>query len=107
MLQHIRNIRNHPDNRIPIQTTVFVIDSAPIFGQTIADLAIRNLTGCTVIAVRRAGKAVLFPDIDLPLLEGDQITIAGTNAQLSFFEQVFGLSRVASEPVCSNIRMIA
>jgi K+/H+ antiporter YhaU regulatory subunit KhtT len=100
-------IRQNNDGRIPIHTSVFVIDSAVLFGKTIAELEVQKLTDCTVLAVRRGGTLVRFPDLNFPLLEGDQITIAGTNAQTAFFQQVFGLSRMASHLVPRATRKIA
>lgn len=107
MVQLVRNIHDNPGMKIPIHTGVFVIDSPLIFGRTIADLEIRKLTGCTVLAVRREGKSVKFPDINLPLLSGDKLTVVGTNAQLLFFEQAFGLSREASKLPIRAMKRIA
>ena len=94
MLQVVRDRPRNPDGRIPVRTGWYRIDSQYVFGKTIAELEIRRLTGCTVIAVFRDGSYAHFPDHELPLLQDDEIMVAGTKAQLLFFKRVFGLSEI-------------
>lgn len=107
MLHRIKDIPRNPRGRIPVHSCWFSIDSPPIFGQSIADLAIRKLTGCTVLAVRREGQLVQRPAIDLPLLPGDEVLVTGTNAQLVFFERAFGLSASAPGRALKTTQKIA
>ncbi|WP_137289711.1 potassium channel family protein [Natronorubrum halophilum] len=52
--------------------------------------AIRNRTGCSVVALERGGD--LFTDIDGRALEGsDRLVVAGTESELSQFRAVYGL----------------
>ncbi len=92
MMQLIPRFLRNRDGRIPVHTRWYVVDSSPIVGKTIADLNIHNLTGSTVLAVRRAGVSVQYPDHDFPLLENDELYLAGTEAQLAFVERAYGLS---------------
>ena len=82
----------NPQGRIPIHLRWFVVDCPAIFGQSIGELRIRKLSGCTVMTISRSGVFVHHPDRHFVLVEGDQLCVAGTNAQLAFFERAFGMS---------------
>ena len=94
MLYVVRDRPRNPEGRIPVCTGWYKIDSSLLFGQTFAEIDIRRLTGCTVIAVSRDGCYAQCPDLHLPLIQDDQIMVAGTRAQLCFFKQVFGFSEI-------------
>lgn len=94
MFQIIQTRPRNPGGRIPVRPEWYKIDTSNLSGKTIAELEIRRLTGCTVVAINRDGKFAQFPDLDLPLLQGDEILVAGTSAQLAFFKRAFGLSAI-------------
>lgn len=52
-------------------------------GKTIRELDLRNMTGATIIAVRRGNETILNPDPDLKLHEGDVIVYIGKKEQLN------------------------
>jgi K+/H+ antiporter YhaU regulatory subunit KhtT len=92
MLHTTRRRPRNPQGRIPVLTAWYTIDSSNVCGNTIADLDVGKLTGCSILALRREGKYTQFPDFNLPLVKGDEILVAGTNEQLLFFSRTFGLS---------------
>jgi CPA2 family monovalent cation:H+ antiporter-2 len=51
---------------------------SPAIGKTLADLNLRGVTGATVLAITRAGSALLVPSSHEALREGDILAVAGT-----------------------------
>ena len=56
-------------------------------GRTLADVRIREKTGCTIIAIRTEGKLSISPDPQIPLTDQDELILIGTvNAEKKFIE---------------------
>ena len=69
---------------------------APDFeGQTIGELAIRERTGCTVIAVERTGETHTEVGPDLRVQPGDLLIVAGTDEDLVTFQELAGVASTA------------
>jgi K+/H+ antiporter YhaU regulatory subunit KhtT len=92
MMRSIARAPQNPQGKIPIHARWYRVETQPLFGKSIGELCIRKLTGSTIIAVRRDGVVVQFPDVNFILLEGDQLCVVGTRGQLAFFERAFGMS---------------
>jgi Trk K+ transport system NAD-binding subunit len=57
-------------------------------GRTLAAAAVRRLTGCTVVAIRRGEELEINPDPNQPLpLDGELIVIGSDEAEAEFLEQ--------------------
>ena len=55
-----------------------VTDRSPLMGKTLRDSAIRTRSGAFVVAVRRAdGEAILSPEADTLLRDGDTLILVG------------------------------
>jgi Trk K+ transport system NAD-binding subunit len=64
---------------------------APNFeGQTISEAAIREQTGCTVIAVEREEETITELGPDFEIEAGDTLVVAGTDEDLVQFQNVAG-----------------
>jgi len=58
-----------------------------LVGRTLADVRIREKTGCTVIAIKTGDKLVISPDPQIPLNEQDELILIGTvTAEKKFIE---------------------
>ncbi|ABW65971.1 potassium channel family protein [Desulfosudis oleivorans] len=56
--------------------------------QALADLSIREQTGCSVMAVKRAGELIVNPDPAIVLEAGDELLLIGlTEAEKTFMER--------------------
>ena len=77
------------DTRVPLGGAVMewleVGADSPLSGRTLADAAIRQETGVTVIAVQRGSTTDPSPDPDTVLEPGDTLVVTGTRDQLRDF----------------------
>ena len=62
--------------------TLLLAAGSPATGRLIRELALRTVTGASVVAIERAGGNVVNPGPDEELLAGDQVLLLGTHAQL-------------------------
>jgi voltage-gated potassium channel len=63
---------------------------SPVLGQSIADLKVRQLTGSTILAIRKPGGAFdTNPSPDTVLEENDILITAGTREEISMLEGMF------------------
>jgi voltage-gated potassium channel len=63
---------------------------SPVLGQSIADLKVRQLTGSTILAIRKpGGKFDTNPDPATILEENDILITAGTREEISMLEGMF------------------
>jgi Trk K+ transport system NAD-binding subunit len=58
-------------------------------GESLADADIRNRTGCTVVAAERNGSVVTNPGASFVIESGDELVVAGTDANISRFQVAF------------------
>lgn len=74
-----------------IETNVEIVKTiAPgLAGETLADAAIREQTGCTVIAVERDGRTLTELAASFQLQQGDQLVVAGSDADVNSFLERF------------------
>jgi Trk K+ transport system NAD-binding subunit len=72
------------------QVEVVRTDADSLAGTTLGEADIRSRTGCTVIAVERNGDVLteLGPDVDIR--RGDELVVAGTDAGVTRFRELFG-----------------
>jgi len=59
-------------------------------GRSLEDLAIRQATGATVLAIMRDGNPIVNPPGDLTLRAGDHLLALGTGDQLQRLEKLIG-----------------
>lgn len=78
-------------------TEVFLVrDSSPLVGRTMLDLALREQTGATIIAIVRGQKSFPSPGADFDLFGGDNMIIMGGHAQVDHaFRYLENLERPA------------
>ncbi|MBU0990065.1 MAG: TrkA C-terminal domain-containing protein, partial [Proteobacteria bacterium] len=58
-----------------------------LVGKSLAGNRIRELTGCSVIAINRGGELNIGPDPSIPLRVNDELILIGTaDAEKLFFE---------------------
>jgi CPA2 family monovalent cation:H+ antiporter-2 len=55
---------------------------SPAQGKTLSQLALRNVTGASVLAIQRAGEISLNPRADFELCEGDVLVLLGSQEQV-------------------------
>ena len=74
-----------------IETNVEIVKTtAPgLAGETLASAAIREQTGCTVIAVERDGRTLTELAASFRLQQGDQLVVAGSDADVNSFLERF------------------
>lgn len=65
---------------------VAVPPDSPAIGRSLDDLAIRRVTGATVLAILREGNPVASPPGDFALAKSDQLLALGTRQQLEKLE---------------------
>lgn len=58
-------------------------------GQTIGDAAIRERTGCTVIAIERDDGTVTDIEPETTIEPGDELVVLGTDEGVRSFEELF------------------
>ena len=81
-----------PDRDVlSLDTHVEVVRSeAPaLVGRTIGQAAVRETTGCTVIAIERGGDLVTDVGPDTRVERGDELVVAGTDDGVRAFERAF------------------
>ena len=61
---------------------VKISDDSPARGKLIRELALRTVTGASVVAIERAGETLVNPGPDEEILGGDQILVLGRREQL-------------------------
>lgn len=61
---------------------VAIRPGSPADGKTLSQLALRNLTGASVLAIQRAGEISLNPRADFELSEGDVLVLLGGQEQV-------------------------
>ena len=66
------------------------MDKAALVGKTIYETAIRQVTGCTVIALQEADGLHINPDPALPLSADAEMILIGTAGAERQFLQRFG-----------------
>ena len=60
---------------------------APLVGKNLVDSHIRQKTGCSVIALKSAGKLIVGPDPLVPLEQSEELILIGTTeAEQAFLE---------------------
>jgi TrkA domain protein len=59
--------------------------ASPLAGQSLAEAAVRERTGASVIAILRDGKAVPNPQPDERFASGDTLVVVGDRAQVGSF----------------------
>ncbi len=62
----------------------------PLVGRSVADAAIRQQTGCTVIGLRTNGQTQINPDPYLPLPAGAELILIGTQDAAQRFQKLYG-----------------
>lgn len=62
--------------------TFLVLNESPACGKTLADLNLRFLSGCSVIAVVRENKPTTNPPADFIIESGDIMVLLGTHAEI-------------------------
>ncbi len=58
-----------------------------VTGKSLKELAIRERTGVTVIAISRGGKSIVNPPPDFVIKEGDVLLVIGESEQVKKFER--------------------
>ena len=58
-------------------------------GQTLGEARVRGRTGCTVVAVERSGTVITDVGPDVHIEAGDELVVAGTDAAIDRFRNVF------------------
>jgi K+/H+ antiporter YhaU regulatory subunit KhtT len=59
-------------------------------GQTLAQANIRQLTGATVMAIRRGRQLLRYPDPQAVLTVGDRLLVVGDTQEQTAFERLLG-----------------
>jgi voltage-gated potassium channel len=80
------------DESLNIEAVAVGSDS-PTVGYTLEDLALRQATGATVLAIMRDGNPVVNPPGDMSLARGDRLLVLGTRVQLERVERVLAGKR--------------
>jgi voltage-gated potassium channel len=75
------------DESLNIEAVAMGPDS-PAIGYTLEELALRQATGATVLAIMRDGNPVVNPPGDMSLARGDRLLVLGTRDQLERVERV-------------------
>lgn len=73
------------------QIDVVRVETDAFAGETIAEAAIRQQTGCTVVAVERDGKMITGPGPEFRLEASDTLVVAGNDDDISQFNDVAGV----------------
>lgn len=64
----------------------------PMTGKSIKELAVRKMTGATIVAILRAGKAIINPEPDEQLRAEDTLMLIGNSDQVNKFKATFEFS---------------
>jgi Trk K+ transport system NAD-binding subunit len=73
---------------IDTQIDVVRVQTDAFAGETLASAQIRERTGCTVVAVERDGELLTDPDPDVTLAASDTFVVAGTDEDITRFNEV-------------------
>ncbi len=73
---------------------VRIVESSPMVGRTIGELAVRAVTGVSVAAVLRHDAFTASPGPDARLEVGDLVAVVGDRGQIDRFEQAAASPRV-------------
>lgn len=64
-------------------------DSSPLLGMALEELDIRQLTGATLMAIRRPGGSEIdYPSDDNTLEQGDRVLLVGSDAEIAAFDEL-------------------
>jgi monovalent cation:H+ antiporter-2, CPA2 family len=64
-------------------------ESSPLLGMTLEEMDIRQLTGATLMAIRRPGGGEIdYPQDDNTLEQGDRVLLIGSNAEIAAFDEL-------------------
>ncbi|HUO64605.1 MAG TPA: potassium channel protein [Terriglobales bacterium] len=80
------------DESLNIEAVAMGPDS-PAIGYTLEELALRQATGATVLAIMRDGNPVVNPPGDMSLARGDRLLVLGTRDQLERVERALAGKR--------------
>jgi len=68
----------------PVSLRVLPLKAAsPVAGRALGEITLRRETGVSIVAVNRAGKTILDPDVDFILYPGDRLVLAGAPEQMA------------------------
>jgi monovalent cation:H+ antiporter-2, CPA2 family len=65
-------------------------DGSALVGKTLAEANIRQLTGATIMAIRRGRKLLRYPGAETVLGVGDRLLVVGDAQEQAAFERAFG-----------------
>jgi CPA2 family monovalent cation:H+ antiporter-2 len=77
---------------------VALSEGTPHAGRSIADLAIRQQFGCSIVGIERRGFAILNPSRDEVLYSGDRLLLLGTPEQVDQAETFLQRAAAQSDP---------
>jgi monovalent cation:H+ antiporter-2, CPA2 family len=64
-------------------------DSSPLLGMTLEEMDIRQLTGATLMAIRRPGSGEIdYPQDENTLEQGDRVLLIGSDAEIAAFDEL-------------------
>jgi K+/H+ antiporter YhaU regulatory subunit KhtT len=61
----------------------------PLVGKSLSENQIREMTGCSVVAITRGGNMILNPDPFSPLEENDELILIGTVEAEKYFKEKY------------------
>ncbi|MBX0286568.1 NAD-binding protein [Halomicroarcula sp. F28] len=71
------------------QVEIIRVDAGDLAGTTLGEADVRSRTGCTVLALERNGTVLTDLGPDVRIQYGDSIVIAGTDAGVTRFKQLY------------------
>ncbi len=69
--------------------TLRIGEKSPIVGKTLSETEMRKKYGVTILAIRRDGKTISNPDVDIEFVEGDILFAIGTPDQFAKISNLF------------------
>lgn len=69
--------------------TLRIGEKSPIAGRTLAETEMRKKYGVTILAIRRDGKTISNPDVDIEFVAGDILFVIGTPDQFAKISNLF------------------
>ena len=69
--------------------TLRIDEKSPIVGRTLAETEMRKKYGVTILAIRRDGKTISNPDVDIEFVAGDILFAIGTPDQFAKISNLF------------------
>jgi monovalent cation:H+ antiporter-2, CPA2 family len=64
-------------------------EQSPLLGMTLADMDVRQLTGATLLAIRRPGGGEIdYPSVDNTLEQGDRVLLIGSDTEIAAFDEL-------------------